>query len=85
MRATTDCKLLRTADIDRMNNVSEDIRLTADQLQFAHEHRAAAEVYCADRRTVCVYSERPNETVRWIVDDHGRVLERYAFIRDRAA
>jgi hypothetical protein len=68
-----------------MNDVSEQIRLTDDQREFAHAHHAAAGVYCADRSTVCVYSERLHETVRWIIDGHGLVLERDAFRRDRAA
>jgi hypothetical protein len=72
MRATTDRKRLHLADINRMNDLPEEIRLTADQRQFVHDHHG-------------VYSERPHETVRWIVNDHGLVLERDAFKRDRAA
>jgi hypothetical protein len=68
-----------------MNEVIERITLTAPQRRFADEHRTSAGIYGADHSTVCLYRERPDETIRWIVDRRGRLLEKTAFKRAGSA
>lgn len=55
--------------------------LTADQRRFAEQHHATAATYCADNRAICLYGHQPHQTIRWIVDNHGHLLETTAFSR----
>jgi hypothetical protein len=53
--------------------------LTQAQERFADEHGATS---CANSHGfVCVYAERPERTIRWIIDSRGRLLERTQFDR----
>jgi hypothetical protein len=64
-----------------MNEIFGELALTPEQRQFADEHHATAMVSCAVDHVVCLYGYQTRGTVRWIVDDHGRLLEETEFTR----
>lgn len=64
-------------DSDRMNQIT----LTAEQQQFAEEHHATIGGYCTGNQAICLYGAQRHQTIRWIVDDHGILLEATAFKR----
>jgi hypothetical protein len=77
MLLPTDGKAARRPHIAHMNNHT----LTADQRRFAEQHHATAATYCADNHAICLYDNQPYQTIRWIVNDRGRLLETTAFAR----
>lgn len=77
----TDGKLPCGRHIDDMNQIPDGITLTAKQQQFAEQHRATARGFCTDSHAVCLYRDQPHQTIRWILDGHGHLLETAAFTR----
>ena len=57
------------------------IALTREQERYADERGATSYVNCHEGAAVCLYDERPDKTIRWIVDPTGRLLERTEFDR----
>jgi hypothetical protein len=55
------------------------IRLTDEQQQFAERHHATVGGYCTGKHAICLYGNHHHHTIRWIVDDHGIVLEATTF------
>ncbi len=62
-------------------STSEQIALTPEQERFADEHGATSCANPCEDSAVCVYRERSDKTIRWIVAGSGRLLERTEFDR----
>ena len=59
--------------------MSEQIALTPGQRRFADEHSATSCVNTVADVYVCVYRERADSTMRWIIDRHGDPVETTEF------
>jgi hypothetical protein len=71
---------LRERDIDHMSTV-EQVWLTPEQARFAYEHDAGGRVRCPVDNVVSLYRVESQRTTRWIVDQHGHILESTEFYK----
>jgi len=67
--------------VEQIPLTPEQIPLTPQQERFAAEHDVIVCTKCREGRAVCLYSDQPDKTIRWIVDRRGQLLERKEFDR----
>jgi hypothetical protein len=58
---------------------SAEIALTPAQAQFADGRDITLCANTTEDAVICLYSQQPSKTIRWIVDRQGHVLEQTEF------